>query len=439
MESPESFIATITKPLTAQWFPAGLPQEIPIKFILAMFTVNPQQMVYLILSAYLLGWLVYCIVSRVRKKEKAIRFALTSSSVLVFLGITEILAITKVVDYRSVFATPIGEPWRRPDYRLDPKLLYIRKPHARIKGQATSGDIPFAVLGASRPVYQYDVQYDANGFRNPKDLQKADIAVIGDSFVEADTVAEHLILTSLLANLEHTSVVNLGQIGYGPQQELEVVRRFALPLKPRVVLWMFFEGNDLRNLREYEDLTRQWAEVSPQWHSFRQRSFLKNFTLTLSRLLSPPRPEGRRRGPWFANGRLASRSGELDLYFVEPQPVTTTLLDRAASIIASAASLFEGRFVVAFIPEKFRVYGESCRFSAGSNALRWKVSEMPEQLRQSLARVSNSIEFLDLTPNLKVAAAEELVYFVDDGHWSPAGHRVAAAAVHRLLSRNSQR
>ena len=49
-----------------------------------------------------------------------------------------------------------------------------------------------------------------------------------------------------------TDVVNLGQAAYGLKQELGVLRRFALPLRPRLVLWFLFGGNDLRDVELYE-------------------------------------------------------------------------------------------------------------------------------------------------------------------------------------------
>jgi hypothetical protein len=40
----------------------------------------------------------------------------------------------------------------------------------------------------------------------------------------------------------------LGLAGAGPLLELATLTEYAAPLKPTVVLWLYFEGNDLRNL-----------------------------------------------------------------------------------------------------------------------------------------------------------------------------------------------
>ena len=41
------------------------------------------------------------------------------------------------------------------------------------------------------------------------------------------------VFTVMLQQLEQTTVVNLGTSGYGPQQELAVLKRYALSLHPR--------------------------------------------------------------------------------------------------------------------------------------------------------------------------------------------------------------
>jgi hypothetical protein len=48
-----------------------------------------------------------------------------------------------------------------------------------------------------------------------------------------------------------TSVANLGQSGYGPQQELAVLKRYGCPPYDRNTSWVFYEGNDLLDVQEY--------------------------------------------------------------------------------------------------------------------------------------------------------------------------------------------
>lgn len=67
------------------------------------------------------------------------------------------------------------------------------------------------------------VHDDANGFRNSRSHNQADIAVTGDSFVSAGHVAETESVVAQLEQLTGASVVNLAQISWGPYQYLAVL------------------------------------------------------------------------------------------------------------------------------------------------------------------------------------------------------------------------
>jgi hypothetical protein len=52
-----------------------------------------------------------------------------------------------------------------------------------------------------------------------------------------------------------------------------------------------------------------------------------------------------------------------------------------------------------------------------------------------LAGISPEIGFLDLGETLHARAASgELVYLLDDTHWTPAGHAAVARALHTYLA-----
>jgi hypothetical protein len=106
------------------------------------------------------------------------------------------------------------------------------------------------------------------GYRGP-DWQRAKaagtlrIAVLGDSFVEAQQVAEQetacavieRTLTARLPGFEHwrnhpvkrVEVMNFGVDGYGTAQELFTLAQDAWRFSPDIVVLAFFPGNDVRN------------------------------------------------------------------------------------------------------------------------------------------------------------------------------------------------
>lgn len=92
---------------------------------------------------------------------------------------------------------------------------------------------------------------DEHGFNNPRGLYtkpSVDIALIGDSFAQGRCVDPSEDVSAILRR-EGYSVINLG-IGHNSLLlELAGLTEYALPMQPRVVLWMYFEGNDLIDLQ----------------------------------------------------------------------------------------------------------------------------------------------------------------------------------------------
>jgi hypothetical protein len=90
---------------------------------------------------------------------------------------------------------------------------------------------------------------DRHGFNNPPGLwsQPVDIALIGDSFTQGACVAPEDNLAGRLRRAGKR-VINLGVGGHGPLLETAVMEEYAAALKPKVVLWLYYEGNDLTDL-----------------------------------------------------------------------------------------------------------------------------------------------------------------------------------------------
>ena len=92
---------------------------------------------------------------------------------------------------------------------------------------------------------------DANGFRNsPPEKATYRIVALGDSFTRASGVA--FPWTQKLAGYARSDVLNLGEVGFGPQDELKVLKQFGLKKQPQWVILAYFEGNDLYDATSYE-------------------------------------------------------------------------------------------------------------------------------------------------------------------------------------------
>jgi hypothetical protein len=93
---------------------------------------------------------------------------------------------------------------------------------------------------------------DINGFRNsPPEKATYDIVALGDSFTRASGVPASW--PQKLAEYSGSDVLNLGDVGFGPQDELKVLQQYGLKKRPHWVILAYFEGNDLYDAAAYEE------------------------------------------------------------------------------------------------------------------------------------------------------------------------------------------
>jgi hypothetical protein len=400
-----------------------------------------------IIGSYFVVWGLLLLVVKGSRAEMTMRFGLTSVALSVVFLCAEATAVIGGIDYRVVFGVPIQRAlWQRPHRAFDPELGWVYKPYARFSG-VTQGGVA-KLLCLSNPPYPYSVRLDRHGFRNAEDLDTADVAVIGDSFIEAAETPSDRIMTSVLSRLTKSTVANLGRGGYSPQQELIVLQRYALPLRPKVVVWTFYEGNDLLDL-EYHDammsaLARGELRVSPSAY---ERSFILGALGGLYALIEGCTPE---RGNWFSLGTFRTAEGQdVPIHFFmytklrndSWSPQHAAALRRVRNVLQQAYEVMQGQgitLVVAFIPLSFRVYKDivQCTDSLTDNSTcaTWTINDLPQRFETAVAEVSDRIPYIDLTP-LFVAEARKgrLSYIPDDTHWSAEGHRVAAEAIAKSI------
>lgn len=92
---------------------------------------------------------------------------------------------------------------------------------------------------------------DEHGFHNPKGLwnsARLDLAVVGDSFAHGFCVPSHKHFIALIRD-HYPVTLSLGTGGNGPLLELATLKEFLPSLKPKIILWAYFEKNDLIELR----------------------------------------------------------------------------------------------------------------------------------------------------------------------------------------------
>jgi hypothetical protein len=417
---------------------AVLAQSSEYARLLGAYTTN--RLLVLVGLTYLACWGAYALLGAESVRRASAGLLLSVLSAFVAVALLELPAVLGWIDYRQLISPPhsvmftLDKPWERPTNRFDPELLSIHRPGIQFSGN-TAGDLVNWLGIATDRRYEVSVQYDQNGFRNPRALDRADIAAIGDSFIEAGLVGDRDIVTSRLADAFGLQVANLGQGGYGPQQELIVLQRYALPLNPKLVIWFLFEGNDLLDVHRYEQL-RADARNPTTSGSFLSRSATANSLRTLRWLLTPTPsadlPEAVRRS---CRLRRSQPSDAETIYFAYPGAALTerdlsalSLTQQTLVNAQRAARQAGAEFVLVLIPTKFRVYHELCEFPAGAYGHSWRPNDLPGRLAALAGAIG--MPYLDLTIAFRAAAENgPLTYFPDDGHWNASGHAVAADAV----------
>jgi len=114
------------------------------------------------------------------------------------------------------------------------------------RSEIDAGKMPLALGGVSnvRTVFCREMEgwidYDSDqyGFRNSK---RSDVVVVGDSFAKGACV--HQPVATLLGAMTFSAEQS------GPLFTLATLLEYALLERPQAVIWMFYEGNDLADLK----------------------------------------------------------------------------------------------------------------------------------------------------------------------------------------------
>ncbi|HEX2055900.1 MAG TPA: hypothetical protein VHF07_05370, partial [Nitrospiraceae bacterium] len=362
-----------------------------------------------LVAGYLMAWGLYAMLSDLSRPELGKRFILTTLSIVTCFVIAESVVLFGLVDYRAVFGTSnLNHALSMAGRRFDPELVWVHDPYYKFEADY-QGNLGRGMCIPPDPSRRIKIQYDGNGFRNNGDMTAADIVVIGDSYIEAPMTPDEELSTSILARLQGKKVANLGNSGYGPPHELGVLKRYGLPLHPRTVIWAFYEGNDLSDMKRYEKNAAARSEENRFLQDFWFRSLSRNLLAVYFRSLSRPGcVPSRRIQPYQA--KFTDHTNKVSpVFFAPPDDVDSFPSDgdlrAAANYIAEAARLCRERnirFIVVFVPDKYRVYADLANVAWNSEEARsWRVDDAPERLRRILASMIPGLEYVDLTPALK--------------------------------------
>jgi hypothetical protein len=398
-------------------------------------------------ATYAGAWMFATARSR-SQSQTLLRAAATTLTLGVIVLLLELPAAFHWLHWSRVFRYLSGEgtPDYTTSYVLDKELEFRRIPGLQWTARPYS-DIE-AASGLPRALqHPITFTYDRWGYRNAVEMSQADIVLVGDSFAEGWYVSDKETTAAVLGRRLKRPVANFGVAGYGTLQELRVVQGDAMRRNPRVLIWYFFEGNDLYDDQRFEnsmmapaDLTERTPHTGglSDLEPWNKRSFVNNVFRRLRRLGHPLVPV---RSTAF-QAMLPKKDGSVQpIYFGSEASVHWTGFEGERWAVATQAFQTGVRFardrgvhvMLIFIPFKYRVYRDFITDPRDNEVKQWKVwPEYPAKFLD-LCRTLN-VPCVDTTPILKDAQRNNvMVYALTDTHWSADGHAIVAAELERRL------
>jgi hypothetical protein len=331
----------------------------------------------------------------------------------------------------------------------DPSLVFVLRKVDSVVRTTWWGDQYSSEYGVDVVPMPYVATTNAEGFRPNSAGPPYEIVLVGDSFLamgedDASTLSERLRAVSGRATF------NLSRSWYGPYQYLELLKRYGLALKPKMVLLGFYAGNDIEDTREYHRWLREHRYYLYADHA--QRPFFVRYAIALSntgaflrdtiakRLARQTRP--------VAPGEIHPNLGVIR---IGAQAVPMVFGDwnpegSAAQLLATAewqalhALLTEFHHlcraegilpVLLYIPSKSQVYAEYALLHSGRRFVQAAARQHPIRTNMVAAITTlaqqSELPLINLLPYFEQQAeAGKLLYYPFDTHWRGEGIQDAA-------------
>ena len=386
-----------------------------------------------------------------------------------FQVITALLSVALTL----VVVDVVVRSFRKSTYVVDPRA-YRRPPNSVFREKMV--DRPLAEFSYPNatpgyPTIDCTLSTDARGFRNRTALDRADVVVLGDSFVEGSHVSDEHPWPVRLAEFSGLSVYSLGMSGYSPFRYYVSLKEYGLERKPRIVLCSLYEGNDIRSQQGLDEDTGYGLGKAIRVY-VKQSPLLQTLDGTINRTFGPigtGRPcKGLDVMSWLPFRVPDGPTGKC--YAFGPKQITQAYMSEQkfedSGLWDALSSIFKGlknacdesgaKLVLVYVPTKphvvlplaldrlpaEKVYGFARIVDKKLPDQRTFMTNLVPYLgsREAVVRrwcEQQGVGFVELTEPLRQAAASgQQVYFTYDQHWTPIGHEVAARAVAEYLKGN---
>ena len=331
------------------------------------------------------------------------------------------------LEIRATFQNEQDQPLK--GLRPDPDLGYKYAPGLNKHPVPFTGD-----TGAmTYTVSTISLGYDEVGFRDDGLDDEPFGVVIGDSYVSCASVEITECWVELLEKEMGKDLVNLGVVGYSPQQEQRMLTKYGLPLQPELVMWVFF-ANDLDDAWRFDQFGsgpvqgKFWDKPVQGWLArnstiYTTFSFFWHNRYLFYNLIR-------------ANREIVSGDSHLiwwltytDLAIPEVSEGLKLTQDAILTAYEQTQTRFpDTKFVVVIIPFREQVYAPS--------TLQDRFDDLNEALIDFCGQ--HNIPIIDLTPAIRAKASHETdpVYFTQDIHLNIQGNQLVAELLAQSLSRD---
>jgi hypothetical protein len=345
--------------------------------------------------------------------------------------------------------------------------------------------------------YETDVQINSLGLRDDLSLTDYDLPedqfkllILADSFGEALQVPlEQTFFKQLQALLteagQPTQSINAGVGSWGNDQELLYYQLEGRKFRPDLTLLFFYTANDTVNNSAPLEIARNGGSIQKSFYQLDADGKLippEPFDPENAYNETYPKPAPLPPAPltktadwlwlhsdlyrWFvpylgdipplvkALGPSGILGGESRIrathpaipvpFYVYQTPMSETWIqgwDLTEAILAELQRQVEGdggQLAVIIIPAREQVYPQKWEQTLAANqamqSLEWDLDLPNKKLTEILTR--QEITYLDLLPTLREQGAQPEtppLHFTHDGHWTEAGHRLAAETIFQFL------
>jgi hypothetical protein len=278
---------------------------------------------------------------------------------------------------------------------------------------------------------------DEWGFNNPAGswATPVDIAAIGDSFIQGACVDS---TETLVANIRRTfpRTVGAGLDGAGSLSKLGLLKEYVARVRPRIVLWFYYEGNDLSDLSAELRVPelRLYLDSGSVQELPEHAAALDSLLAEEYRHYEPRRPTsnamstsvGATAAHWVRLNRLR---GALALGGVAERMDACCNLDAFRAVLTEARRTVQswgGRLYVVYLPASGRLQVPLSGVFTDQLRYRGRVLRLLDEMR---------LPVIDIYPAFRRVPDPSTLFFGVRSHYSPEGYRVAADEIVKRLER----